>query len=133
MPGFKLSSKTIIDKMGVSANSETVYGLAHDVSNPHCLIIPKVKTIKEGAFQDLKSLEAIYIPDTVKRIGPNAFKGCTSINTIIVHDAIETIMFRNEKGDMDVILHKPFSMLFKNLNDGFEARLFKAGEDLTWV
>ena len=69
MPGFKISSKTIIDTMGVCANSETVYGLAHDVSNPHCLIMPKVKTIKEGAFQDLKSLEAIYIPDTVKRIG----------------------------------------------------------------
>jgi len=130
---MKINSKTKIDSLGVIANSEKVFGLSTETSNPPCLIIPKyVGEIADSAFQNLESLEAIYIPDTLKRIGTNAFKGCTSLFTIIVHDSIEVIRFRNERGDMDVTLRKPFSVLNKYLCDGYEARLFKAGEDTSW-
>ncbi len=130
---MKINSKTKIDSLGVIANSEKVFGLSTETSNPPCLIIPKyVGEIADSAFQNLESLEAIYIPDTLKRIGTNAFKGCTSLFTIILHDSIEVIRFRNERGDMDVTLRKPFSVLNKYLCDGYEARLFKAGEDTSW-
>ena len=67
----------------------------------------------------------------MKRIGSNAFKGTTLIN-VIINDAIETIMFRNENGDMEITLHKPFSTLRQYLREGYEARLFMAGEDISW-
>ena len=123
--------KDQISIFGLSIDGETVVGVA--CPNPHFIIIPSyVKEIADGAFQALESLEAIYIHGNVKRIGINAFRGCTNLREIVLHDAIETIRFRNEKGDMDVTHHKPFSQLYKSLKEGYEARLFKAGEDTSW-
>lgn len=123
--------KDRISRFGLSIDGEKVVGINYP--NPHCIIIPSdVKEIADGAFQDLESLEAIYIHKNVKRIGMKAFKGCTNLREIILHDAIETIKFRNEKGDMNMTLSKPFSLLYKNLNEGYEARLFKAGDDTSW-
>lgn len=121
-----------MNREGVSANGEKVFGPASDTPNPHCIIIPTcIHEIAEDAFLDLESLQSIYIAENVKRIGTNAFKGTTLIN-VIINDAIETIVFRNENGDIEITLHKPFSALRQYLREGYEARLFRAGEDISW-
>ena len=47
------------------------------------MIIPEgVKTIGDGAFFGLKSLQYLEIPATVESIGRMAFEACTSLKTI---------------------------------------------------
>ena len=43
-----------------------------------------VDEIAEGAFEDMTTLQRVLIPNTIKKIGANAFKGCTGLMAIVV-------------------------------------------------
>jgi len=43
-----------------------------------------------GAFQDML-LEKIVLPESMKKIGPNCFKGCKILETVVVPTNVETI------------------------------------------
>ena len=47
--------------------------------------------IEETTFYDCNSLEDVHLPVTLKRIGTKAFKDCTSLSTIILHEGTTTI------------------------------------------
>ncbi|MDE7227339.1 MAG: leucine-rich repeat domain-containing protein [Treponemataceae bacterium] len=51
-----------------------------------------VKEIGEYAFiNNDKTLKSVTVPDSVEKIGKNAFMGCKSLNSIIIPDSIEKI------------------------------------------
>ncbi len=104
------------------------------LTDPTCLIIPPyVEAIEDGAFQDIESLEAIYIPESVKRIGLNAFVGCTKLSRIIVQDSIQTIVFKQPQGKWDINKGRPFDDLAEMLQKGgYQVYLYKSGEDFSW-
>ena len=45
-------------------------------------IPPKLEEIESEAFKENESLEKIFIPNTVKKIGPYAFEGCKNLKEI---------------------------------------------------
>ena len=104
------------------------------LTDPICLIIPPyVEAIEDGAFQNIESLEAIYIPESVKRIGLNAFVGCTKLSRIIVQDSIQTIVFKQPQGKWDINKGRPFDDLAEMLQKaGYQVYLYKSGEDFSW-
>lgn len=104
------------------------------LTDPKCLIFPPyVKAIENGTFQDIGSLEAIYIPESVKRIGLNAFVGCTRLCRIIVQDSIQTIVFKQPLGKWDITTGRPFDNLCEMLQKGgYQIYLYKSGEDFSW-
>ena len=51
------------------------------------LVIPDgVKIIEPNTFNRFKSIETVYIPESVDSIGDNAFIGCTDITKVTAHD-----------------------------------------------
>lgn len=48
-----------------------------------------VAEIGDKAFLDQKDITKVYIPNTVKKIGSEAFKGCTSLSSIELYDTTE--------------------------------------------
>ena len=104
------------------------------LTDPKCLIIPPyVEVIEDGTFQNIESLEAIYIPESVKRIGLNAFAGCTNLYRIIVQDSIQTIVFKHPQGKWDITKGRPFDDFAEMLQKGgYQVYLYKSGEDFSW-
>ncbi len=47
--------------------------------------------ISAGAFENLKNLESVYLPNTLKIIGDNAFYNCTSLIDIVIPEGVTTI------------------------------------------
>ena len=45
-----------------------------------------VNEIAESAFEDMTSIQTVVIPSSVEKIGANAFKGCTGLTSIYVHN-----------------------------------------------
>lgn len=39
-------------------------------------------------YNGCKSLQKIFIPNSVKEIGPGAFEGCTSLQQIVIPDSV---------------------------------------------
>ena len=53
------------------------------------LVIPDGVTIIEpNTFNRFKSIETVYIPESVDSIGDNAFQGCTDITKVTAHDIV---------------------------------------------
>ena len=102
--------------------------------NPVCIIFPYyVKEIKDHAFQDIESLEAIYIPEGLKEIGLNAFAGCTNLRQVIVHDSIETIEYMHPQHKWEISTGKPFDDMAEMLKKGgYVVHLYKSGENFSW-
>ncbi len=50
-----------------------------------------IQIISDSAFRNNKSLEYVYIPDTVTEIGRSAFYGCTSLVGVDVGQSVGTI------------------------------------------
>ena len=58
-----------------------------------------ITEIAENAFINDKTLVKITIPKSVKKIGANAFSGCTSLESVIIEDSDETIIFFKNSGN----------------------------------
>ena len=118
---------------GVKITQDQVaVGLACE--NPVCIIFPHYVTeIKDHAFQDIDSLEAIYIPEGLKEIGLNAFAGCTNLRQVIVHDSIETIEYSQPQCKWDISTGRQCDHLAEMLRKGgYEVHLYKSGENFSW-
>ena len=102
--------------------------------NPVCIIFPYyVKEIKDHAFQNLDSLEAIYIPEGLKEIGYNAFAGCSNLRHVIVHDSIETIEYSKPERKWDISTGRQCDHLAEMLKKGgYVVHLYKSGENFSW-
>ncbi len=50
-----------------------------------------VKRIGPNAFSGCKNLTSVILPNSVKRIGDNAFHGCTSLESIIIPNSVTNI------------------------------------------
>lgn len=58
------------------------------------LIFPEGTTeIKECAFANVKSIEKVVIPDSVKKMGNSAFNGCTALNHVELGRGLEYLSF----------------------------------------
>ena len=65
---------------GIVYAGKTVYTFKNsDGGNKVAKIRKGALNIASGAFVDCKSLTSVIIPDSVKRIGYSAFRGCTSL------------------------------------------------------
>lgn len=140
--GIKSFKNDIEVTHGVKINRQRI-AVGSDVENPVCIIFPNyVEEIAEGAFKNLNSLAAIYIPENVKKIGLDAFVGCTDLHRVIVHESIETIKMRDPQGNREITSQKPFDklkaapdggydgQLAQDLkNGGYVVYLYKSGED----
>ena len=123
---------------------QVAVGLACE--SPVCIIFPYyVKEIKDHAFQNLDSLEAIYIPEGLKEIGYNAFAGCSKLNTIRVlgdkpatdllstNDSIETIEYSQPERKWEISTGRQCDHLAKMLKKGgYVVHLYKSGENFSW-
>ena len=56
--------------------------LYHYNDNQTNIILPEVNEIGNGVFKGHTELQAIQIPDSVTRIGENAFKGCSGLSRL---------------------------------------------------
>lgn len=50
-----------------------------------------VEVVKKGAFMDDKSIEEVYIPESVRLVGAEAFKNCVSLRKVQLPARLETI------------------------------------------
>ena len=131
--GFKCYVNDVEITHGIKINRHgTVVGTT--LTEPKCLIFPPyVKAIENGTFQDIESLEAIYIPESVKRIGLNAFAGCTRLYRVIVQDSVQTIVFKQPQGKWDINTGRPFNDIAEMLQKGgYQIYLYKSGENFSW-
>jgi hypothetical protein len=131
--GFKCYVNDVEITHGIKINRHgTAVGTT--LTEPKCLIFPPyVKAIENGTFQDIESLEAIYIPESVKRIGLNAFAGCTRLYRVIVQDSVQTIVFKQPQGKWDINTGRPFNDLAEMLRKGgYVVHLYKSGENFSW-
>ncbi len=131
--GFKCYVNDVEITHGIKINRHgTAVGTT--LTEPKCLIFPPyVKAIENGTFQDIESLEAIYIPESVKRIGLNAFAGCTRLYRVIVQDSVKTIVFKQPQGKWDINTGRPFNDLAEMLRKGgYIVHLYKSGENFSW-
>jgi len=51
----------------------------------------QVAYIKDNAFRDLKSMQSVFIPQSVASIGSGAFNGCTSLKSLYIEDRVQSI------------------------------------------
>lgn len=131
--GFKCYVNDVEITHGIKINWHgTAVGTT--LTEPKCLIFPPyVKAIENGTFQDIESLEAIYIPESVKRIGLNAFAGCTRLYRVIVQDSIQTIVFKQPQGKWDITTGRPFNDIAEMLQKGgYQIYFYKSGENFSW-
>ena len=131
--GFKCYVNDVEITHGIKINRHgTAVGTT--LTDPKCLIFPPyVKAIENGTFQDIESLEAIYIPESVKRIGLNAFAGCTRLYRVIVQDSIQTIVFKQPQGKWDITTGRPFNDIAEMLQKGgYQIYFYKSGENFSW-
>ncbi len=67
------------------------------IGNPFTFTIPEkigsktVVAIKDEAFRGCSSLESIVLPDSIKEIGYSAFRECTSLKSIILPESVTVI------------------------------------------
>lgn len=64
---------------------------AANINIPSSIDGYKVTEIGDKAFQNMKSVEAVTVPSTVKTIGKYAFSGCTSLKTLNLPTSLSTI------------------------------------------
>ena len=131
--GFKCYVNDVEITHGIKINRHGI-AVGTTLTDPKCLIFPPyVKAIENGTFQDIESLEAIYIPESVKRIGLNAFAGCTRLYRVIVQDSIQTIVFKQPQGKWDITTGRPFNDIAEMLQKGgYQIYLYKSGENFSW-
>lgn len=76
-----------VKKSGGFINSNTKVFLNEEEIKD--LVVPDgVKIIEPNTFNGFKSIETVYIPESVDSIGDNAFLGCTNITKVTAHDII---------------------------------------------
>ena len=84
---YEACSKSLV------TSGNTVY-LAND-STATTVVIPSTwdgTTITEiGSFKNSSYLVSVIIPNTVERIGNNAFSGCTSLESVVIPDSVISI------------------------------------------
>lgn len=73
-----------------SDNEITGLSVVGYIGNPVSLVIPDSVTSIAGLF-DCTSLQSITIPDSVTRIGRQAFAGCTSLQSINIPNSVTSI------------------------------------------
>lgn len=74
-----------VKKTGGFINSNTKVFLNEEEIKD--LVVPDDVTIIEpNTFNGFKSIETVYIPESVDSIGDNAFLGCTNITKVTAHD-----------------------------------------------
>ena len=72
-----------IENAIINGNNLDIYWSFHDCLKLKTLELKNgVKSIAEGAFTNLPSLETVIIPETLESIGLSAFRNCPNINTI---------------------------------------------------
>lgn len=64
----------------------------------------KVSKIFDEALINYNTLESIVIPKTITYVGPNAFKGCTSLSDITLVDGDKTLDFSSSLSPSGVLL-----------------------------
>lgn len=118
---------------GVKINKNKV-AIGSACENPVCIIFPfYVKAIEDHAFENIDSLQAIYIPEGLKEIGFNAFAGCSNLRHVIVHDSIETIEYSQPERKWEISTGKQYDYLTEMLKRGvYVVHLYKSGEDFSW-
>lgn len=60
-------------------------------SIPNSINEMPVTAIGDNAFYMNRNIKKVYIPDSVKRIGVNAFRGCTKLENVLFSEGLETI------------------------------------------
>ena len=104
----------------IEFNAENCSYMGHG-SNPvfnQCLVENisignSVKNIPEAAFCDLKYLKKIVIPNSVTKIGKEAFAGCIRLDSIIVEDGNATY---DSRGNSNVIIETATNTLIAGCN-----------------
>ena len=89
---YKCETLEVIEFYNDISQMKKVFLDFEENKNLKTLRLPKgMEKVNESMCQDLKFLTDVYIPDSVKIIGKNAFSGCTSISEIKIPDNVEEI------------------------------------------
>ena len=86
-----------------------MYGNSYISIDGHAEIPAGVDKIAKKAFQDIKQLKSVSIPDTVTAIQSFAFAGCSSLTSVIIPDSVKKISgkcFEGCSGLTKVVLPK---------------------------
>ncbi|MDE6083177.1 MAG: leucine-rich repeat domain-containing protein, partial [Muribaculaceae bacterium] len=91
----------------LSGDRKTVLKVSPDAPSP--VVIPEgVTAIGEGAFKDCDKITAVELPESLEKIGKDAFEG-TSISSLVVPDKVTSIgegAFKGCSGLKTVVLGK---------------------------
>jgi hypothetical protein len=92
-----LKYKIIKDKKNKNTNNVMVLGFAKGCKNQDTVNIPETVTcnnktynvtkVKNGAFNNNQNIQEVSIPDSVKNIGANSFKGCTNLSDLLINNS----------------------------------------------
>ncbi len=73
-----------------SVDEDTCAVTGYTLANPVCLMVPSlapdgrtVVAIADSAFEGQSQLRAIFLPDTVERVGRRAFAYCTDLRVVL--------------------------------------------------
>ena len=66
-------------------------GSSSSVTVPSYIDGKRVTSISPRAFQGVRTLRSVTVPETVTSIGAAAFKSCTSLNTVVLKNGLQVI------------------------------------------
>ena len=89
-----------------------------------------ITQVHSGAFADCASLTTLTFHDSLKRIEPNAFVGCTALQKIVLPENLDEVDCRlDAKGVAKLTLSRPTSEeLIENLKQGYPMDFYYKGE-----